>query len=270
MMIQKTLEAVLNKDLHVISNWFKLNKLSLNVAKTNYMIFKNKYSPNANINVNISIDNNQLDQVKTTKFLGILIDDNLNWRSHTTHVCNIISKYNGIIRKVKQFLPSESLSTLYNTLVYPYINYCAIIWADNNNSHRDSILLLQKRIVRTCTNSMWLAHTNPLFQSLNTLKIQDLHTLQIGIFMYHFHHNLFPDDLLDPNYFTMNNEVHNYNTRGAMNIRICPVNTCLAYNTIRIQGALLWNILPLSLKNAPSINVFKHSYKQILIDNYYS
>ena len=168
-----TLETVLNKDLHIISNWFKLNKLSLNVTKTNYMIFKNKYSPATSIDVNILIDNNQLSQVKTTKFLGVLIDDNLSWKTHTTHVCNIISKYNGIIRKVRHFLPSDFLPTLFNTLVYPYINYCAIIWADNNNSHRDSILLLQKRIVRTCTNSMWLELTNPLFQSLNTLKIQD-------------------------------------------------------------------------------------------------
>ena len=72
-----TLETVLNKDLHIILNWFKLNKLSLNVAKTNYMIFKNKYSPTASIDVNILIDNNQLSQVKATKFLGVLIDDNL-------------------------------------------------------------------------------------------------------------------------------------------------------------------------------------------------
>ena len=80
------------------------------------MIFKNKYSPTASININILIDNNQLSQVKTTKFLGVLIDDNLSWKTHTTHVCNIISKYNGIIRKVRQFLPSDSLPTLFNTL----------------------------------------------------------------------------------------------------------------------------------------------------------
>ena len=88
--------------------------------------------------------------------------------------------------------------------------------------------------------------------------------------MYQFHHNLFPDDLLEPNYFTMNNEVHNYNTRGAKNIRVGLVNTCLAYNTISIQGTLLWNTFPTSLKNAPSINVFKRSYKKMLMDNYHS
>ena len=92
MTIQIPLKTVLNKDLHIISNWFKLNKLSLNVATTNYMIFKNKYSPTASIDVNISTNNNQLSQVKTTKFLGVLIDDNLSWKTHTTHVCNILSK----------------------------------------------------------------------------------------------------------------------------------------------------------------------------------
>ena len=86
-----TLETVLNKDLHIISNWFKLNKLSLNVAKTNYMIFKNKYSPTASIDVNILIDNNLLSQIKTTKFLGVLIDDNLSWKTHTTHASATLS-----------------------------------------------------------------------------------------------------------------------------------------------------------------------------------
>ena len=86
------------------------------------MIFKNKYSPNAIIDINILMDNNQLSQVKTTKFLGVLIDENLSWKTHTTHVRSIISKYNDIIRKVRQFLPSDSLPTLFNTLVYPYIS----------------------------------------------------------------------------------------------------------------------------------------------------
>ena len=119
-----TLETVLNKDLHIISNWFKFNKLSLNVAKTIYMIFKNKYSPTASIDVNILIDNNQLSQVKTTKFLGVLIDDNLSWKTHAIHVCNIISKYNGIIRKVGQFLPSDSLPTLFYFSVSVYQLLC--------------------------------------------------------------------------------------------------------------------------------------------------
>ncbi len=85
------------------------------------MIFKNKYSRCPELNINVKIDDKSIEQVNTTKFLGILIENKFNWHDHTTHVSNIISKYNGIIRKISHFLPPHSLATLYNTLVYPYL-----------------------------------------------------------------------------------------------------------------------------------------------------
>jgi hypothetical protein len=66
------LENILNKELDSISNWFKLNKLSLNIDKTNFIIFKNKHSNLKNNNIKFSIDDKTISQVKTTKFLGIL------------------------------------------------------------------------------------------------------------------------------------------------------------------------------------------------------
>ena len=63
------------------------------------------------------IDNKYIEQVDTTKFLGILIDNNLTWKVHTSHVTKIVSKYNGIIRKVHPFLNSECL----HTLILPYL-----------------------------------------------------------------------------------------------------------------------------------------------------
>ena len=105
----KCLETILNKELAAISNWFKLNKLSLNIKKTNFMIFKNKYNNKPDLDLKIIIENNSIVQVSTTKFLGVLIDDNLSWQSHTTHISKIVSKYNGIIRKVRPNLPDYSL-----------------------------------------------------------------------------------------------------------------------------------------------------------------
>ena len=115
-----TLETIINKELNHISDWFKSNKLSLNTKKTNYLIFKNKFSNKKDINIEIKIDDTKLTQVNTTKFLGLLIDHNLSWISHAQHITKIVSKYNGIIRRVKPFLPQESLKTLYNTLILSY------------------------------------------------------------------------------------------------------------------------------------------------------
>ena len=101
-----------------------------------------------------------IEQVDTTKFLGILIDNNLTWKAYTSHVTKIVSEYNGIIRKVRPFLNSESLHTLYNTLILPYLTYCTIVWGDKNNSNLNSLFITQKKIVRTCTNSLWLARAH--------------------------------------------------------------------------------------------------------------
>ena len=124
------LEKFINNELKKISNWFKFNKLSLNIDKTNFMIFKNKHSDKPDLNFKIEIDDKNIDKVEVTKFLGILIDNNLSWKSHTSHISKIVSKYNGIIRKIRPYLHQDSLLSLYNTLVLPYLSYCTLAWGD--------------------------------------------------------------------------------------------------------------------------------------------
>jgi len=267
----KLLETKLNKQLDIISDWFKLNKLSLNIKKTNFMIFKNKHNPIPSPNIKIIIDDKEIEQVKVTKFLGILIDDDLSWKSHTSHITKIVSKYNGIFRRIRSFLTSDTLVTLYNTLVFPYLNYCAIIWADKNNTHINDLFLLQKRIIRTCTNSAWLAHTDPLFYSLKTLKVCDLYTFQTAQFMYQYNRNQLPTHILDQDFFMINLDVQariNPRISADCNYYVRRTNTVLADKTLRINGAVLWNSLSSSLKQAPSLSTFKSRLKHILLESY--
>ena len=80
---KKALVNMVNVELTKISEWFKLNKLSLNIKKTNYIIFRSKYSKsdiNATGNLNIFIDNVKIEQVHETKFLGVIINSNLTWK----------------------------------------------------------------------------------------------------------------------------------------------------------------------------------------------
>jgi hypothetical protein len=264
-----TLESLINKELNNISNWFKLNKLSLNIDKTNFMIFKNKHSNKPDIDVTIKIDNKVINKVSTTKFLGILIDNNLSWKSHNSHVTKTISKYNGIIRKVRPFLPLKSLHTLYNTFILPYLSYCAIIWADKNNTNLDSLFLIQKKSVRTCTNSLWLDHTNPLFTQLETLKVYDIYIHQLATFMYRYDHDLLPRHICDT-LFQINADckTHHYDTRQSSDIHINKTSTNLAKNTIKTQGAILWNSINLGIKNSPSLATFKKNLKKHIISQY--
>ena len=147
-----------NIELDNISKWFKVNKLSLNTDKSNYMIFKNRYNNRTYDDLNIVIDGNQISRVHDTKFLGVIVDDCLTWNKHTTNVANLVSKYSGILYRLKTFLHVGILFSLYKTLVLPHIMFCNLIWADKNNCNLDTIHRKQKRIIRLCSNANFLAH----------------------------------------------------------------------------------------------------------------
>ena len=233
------------------------------------MIFKNKHSNKPDLNYKIEIDDENIEKGEITKFLGVLIDNNLSWKAHTMHISKIVSKYNGIIRKIRPYLNKDSLLTLYNTLVLPYLSYCTLVWGDKNNSFIESLFILQKKLIRTCNYSLWLEHTTPLFLALNKLKLRDIYTYQLAIHMYRFYHDLLPPDL--PNVtFTTQSEIHNYNTRQVLNLHIAPTNTQLAKNTIKTQGPLIWNTLNTHIKNSASLDQFKISLKKHILNQYTS
>ena len=87
------------------------------------MIFKSKHINKTDLHFRIELDDKHIKKVEVTKFLRVLVDNNLSWKVHTNHMAKIVSQYNGIIRKVRPFLNKDSLHTLYNTLVLPYLSY---------------------------------------------------------------------------------------------------------------------------------------------------
>ena len=175
-----------NNELDIISTWFKVNKLCLNTEKSNYMIFKNRFSNRTYDDLDIVIDGNRILRVRSTKFLGVTVDDCLTWNNHTINVANLVSKYSGILFRLKKFLHVDTLISLYKTLVLPHIMYCNLIWADKNNCNLVTVHRKQKRIIRLCTNANYLEHSPPLFALLDTLTVFDLHKLSVGKFVYKF------------------------------------------------------------------------------------
>ena len=233
------------------------------------MIFKNKHNNKADLHFRIEIDDKHIEKVEVTKFLGILIDDNLSWKSHTNHITKIVSKYNGIIRKVRPFLNKDSLHTLYNTLALPYLSYCTIVWGERNNSNLDSLFITQKKIIRTCTNSIWLEHTTPLFLSLKKIKsltfiFNNLQSTCTGTTM---------------TYFLMGSQIINslYNPIFITIILGRPLTFIsiqlilnLLKNTIKTQGPMIWNSVNKTIKNCRSLVSFKNSLKNIILAQYES
>ena len=158
-----TLIRKTNCELDKLSDWFKANKLSLNLKKTNYIIFRarNKPIPSRD-NLNVLIDSIKIKRLATTKFLGTYINEHLDWKPHISHVVLKMAKSIGIINKVKYFITSPTRRILFCSLVLPYIQYCNIVWAKTYNTNLDKIMKLQKCAVRIIANAPYREPTDPL------------------------------------------------------------------------------------------------------------
>ena len=227
------------------------------------MHFKHEFRLEDNAPIIINIDNIHIEQIKTFKFLGVLIDDNLTWNDQLHHVIMSISKSIGIINKLKFLLPHTTLFLLYNSLVLPYLTYCNIVWANCGATKLDPILLLQKRALRICTGSTFLAHTDPLFLKLETLKVTDVHILQVAIFMFKYINKQLPTSF--NNYFCYNSTIHSYPTRISENFHLINPKLLITHKTIRHHGPDLWNNLPNIIKSRLTLYSFKATLKRHLI-----
>ena len=249
-----TLNKTVNQELKKIARWLCANKLSLNIKKTHFIIFKSK-KRKLNQTVSIKINEQPIELVKYTKFLGVYIDEELSWKHHIDQVVSKISKMTGIMAKVRHYLSLKTLQTIYYTIVYPYLTYCNIIWTSTYPTRLKPLFRVQKKIVRIMTFAKYNKESRPLFLQLKLLNIYQLNTYFTALFMYSYFNNNLPNYFT--NYFTLNKEMHGHNTRSASNIYINYRRTNYGKFSLKIRGAQIWNELPKELRISQSYNSFQ-------------
>ena len=165
------------------------------------MVFK-PWQKKQSFEFQVFINEQPILRVSETMFLGVLLDDNLTWKSHISLTANKLSKSIGIIHKSRFFLSTHSLRTLYNSMILPYLYYCNLAWAGTYKSNLQRIVTLQKRALRIVSNSTYIAHTGPIFKELKLLKFHDIHSFQLGTFMFSFVNSTLPSKF--NNFFLLN------------------------------------------------------------------
>ena len=182
----ETIQTNINKELFLIVSWQHCNKLLINTTKAKMTIF---HTPHREVTyAKIRINNTSVEVVGDFKFLGIFIDKHLKWSTHIEFIANKISKYIGVINRLKHTLPPRVLLTLYNTLILPHLNYGLVLWGHRN----ERILKLQKRAIRTISNSKFNEHTEPICKLLSILKLPDMYNLQLYKMYYKIKREIVP------------------------------------------------------------------------------
>jgi hypothetical protein len=164
------LTSAMNTELNKIVEWLKANRLSLNIGKTQCMVFKHGQR-NLSQSVNVFINGTKIEYVEYVKFLGVILDSKLKWEKHIALLKGKISRGLGAIYKGKRCLNMSSLITLYYGMIYPHLIYCIESWGSSSKVHLNSLFKLQKRAVRMVKSESFRSPSDPIFQDLRLMKL---------------------------------------------------------------------------------------------------
>jgi len=173
------LKETTNKQLDKAKTWFQSNKLSLNVSKTKYIVFRTKTMANLKPDFKITIGDKEVERIgnncksKSFKFVGVHLDENMSWDHHINHVINKISSSNFALNQLKKIVPINIRKTVYNSLVKPHLEYAIISWGNSKCEGIKRLKTKQKQAIRNVANAKFNAHVDPLLGTLKILNFED-------------------------------------------------------------------------------------------------
>ena len=197
------------QDLKNLTNWLNAIKTCLNVSKTEVVSFKLSRKL-ADVRLKLKLNGKRLYPTNSLKYLGINIDENLNWKQQISDIAIKLNKANGILSKLRHFIDRKTLKSIYHAIFEPHLCYSSLVWAKNTNSFK-RLFVLQKKSLRIIYFLNHNAHTSPLFRDLNILKFPDKIALENCLFINKYFnkclHTIFK------NWFTLSSDFNTYYTR---------------------------------------------------------
>ncbi len=255
---------IMNLELTKIVEWLNVNKLSLNVKKTHYMLF-GLTRKRTTTNEILCINNEVISKVESTKFLGIIIDFKLCWAEHIHYIKSKISKGIGILCRARKVLKRSTLLSLYYCFIYPYFTYCIEVWGGACDNLLFPLFKLQKKILRIILSSSFRAHTAPLFVELEILQLHKVYIYCVTMFMFKFFTGLLPNIFNEM--FVKNAETHKYSTRQSKKLHVPISRLTATYRTMKHQGVRIWNMMSTQLPYECRIYLYKQNLKSYLVSN---
>lgn len=247
----------INNELLNVSSWLTENKLSLNISKTKYMLFHHHQKHISTDSIpQLEFDGNKIEYVDQFKFLGIIVDNNLNWKPHIDLTCRRILTTIGILSRTKNYFPRHVLLNIYQTLISCHLNYGIILWGQ----HSSKVENLQRRALRLVLNKNYNSgHTDSLYSNTRVLKFSDMYTLaQIKLYN-NFRLGALPKCLLALG-LSNNSDRANYPyTRNTNNIHKTHAHSQSLSSTIPIKINSLKKVIPKVFNKLINKNNYQYS-----------
>lgn len=163
--------------INKLIQWLDIHNLKINLTKTNFIQF-NKHK---NINLDINYKDTKIKQIKQTKFLGVFIDQEINWKAHIDNICNRVNRFTYALKKVRHVTNVMTATATYHAYVGSVLRYGLLVWGNSTNIKR--AFIAQKRCVRAICGVPPLTSCHPLFKQLNLLTLRSLYIQEASLFV---------------------------------------------------------------------------------------
>ena len=264
----KKLSKLVNADLKHLLNWLNGNKISLNVKKTEMIIFKSKQKKLEG-DLKIKLCGKRLYPTESVKYLGVKIDANLTWQHHVNDLSTKLNRANALLFKMRKYVSLKILRSIYFAIFDSYLCYCCLVWAQNFSTIQ-RILILQKKAVRIINFQPRNSHTSPLFKQNSILKFQDKICLENILFVNKSLNNLLPS--IFNTWFSFSSDQHNYetssSTQGNLMKLFYKTNRYGKYS-ITISAIGSWNKIQKQLKNILLKDLSSNKIKTVVTNFYF-
>ncbi len=243
------LKTIAERDFLNISNWFKSNKLSLNVQKTKYISFtsyKDKLPKIGSLQVNQEI---AIPETESIKYLGIILDQNLKWNLHVKHVTQKIRALISKFKYLKNYLDIKHLIVIYYSLVQSQINYGITGWGGARDWHIRQLNIVQKWIIKVIFEKNRTFPTDLLFKESKLFDIRQLYIFNLLI-------------CIHKNKICTDSPTHTHATRNRENrVQVPRRQKNIGQRHFQYIAPKAFNLLPKSVQNLVKERTFKGKVK---------
>ena len=260
-----TLQETLNNELLKITNWLLANKLSLNVNKSNLIMFRSKNSATKEP-IKLTLNDGIITEQTHAKYLGILIDNKLTWEHQIKHIDKKLTIGNALLAKLRHYVPHKLLTNLYNAFIQPHIDYGAITWGNSAGVHIQKLVSSQNKTMRILNFKGKNDPVLPLYMSKNILPVKDNIMYIKGKFMWKLIHKTQPQSIIEM--FEKSGATRNERDLTSYKLRLPYQRLEIGLNFIIYSGSKLWNQrIPNEITKINTPKHFNSKLKKFLIDN---
>ena len=260
-----SLENIYAIEVSCLKDWCNANKIQINSQKSFILpISRNLNAPS--LNLNLLYGNSKINSSQICKYLGVLLDDKLNFKPHILQLETKLAKAVGILSKSRHILPLSALRILYFSLIHPHLLYALPIWGSTFLFYFKKLQRLQNKSISIIFNISPKIFVSPYYYKLKILKLEDLYIYEIAKIMHQHSRKALPDYL--SSFFTITRQIHNRPTRSHSNntLYLPKFSTSRCQISIKFQRKKFGTLPLLNYKinhftnSSLILNIFYYSY----------